>query len=81
MQGQGGGAPVWSVAIHWVQRLWAAPGGIGQGQPPPMFVPGYSDLSIKQSEVVATCAGLGDSQVKPSCESRLTATSDMLGAT
>ena len=70
MNGQGGGAPMWSLAVH-----WSFQGDAGQGQPPPMFVPGYSDLSIKQSEVVATCAGLGDSQVKPNCESRLGAIS------
>ena len=34
---QGGGAPVWSVAVHWVHRLWGFPGGAGQGQPPPLF--------------------------------------------
>ena len=31
--------------------------------------------------MAATCAGLGDSQVKPSCESRLVADSAVPGAT
>ena len=36
---------------------------------------GYPALAIKQSEMAAICAGLGDSQAKPSCESRLAAAS------
>ena len=33
MQGQGGGAPMWSIAVHWVHGLLGLPGGAGQGQP------------------------------------------------
>ena len=33
MQGQGGGASVWSVAVHWVCWPWGLPGGAGEGQP------------------------------------------------
>ena len=40
---------------------------------------GHPARAIKPSEMAATCAGLGDSQVKPSCESRLVAASDGLG--
>ena len=34
----------------------------------------------EQSEMAATCAGLGDSQVKPSCETNLAAASAQPGA-
>ena len=78
MQGQGGGAPVWFVAAHWVLRLWGFLGSTDQVQPPPVFCPA---CAIDQSEMVATCAGLGDSQAKPNCESRLAAASAMHGAT
>ena len=36
---------------------------------------GHSAWAIKQSEMAATCAWLGDSQAKLRCESRLTAAS------
>ena len=45
MQGQGGGAPTWSVAVCWVCRLWGFLGGAGQGQPPPVFFPGSPGVS------------------------------------
>ena len=35
---------------------------------------------LKQSEMAATFAGLGDSQAKPHCESRLAAASARSGA-
>ena len=37
MQGQGGGAPMWSVAVHCACGDWGFPGGAGQGQSPPVF--------------------------------------------
>ena len=40
MQGQGPGAPTWSVAIYWMHRLWSILGSTGQGQPPVGFFPG-----------------------------------------
>ena len=48
------------------------PGGAGQDQHRPVFFLGPPCLNLKHSEMAATCARLGDSQVKPSCESRLT---------
>ena len=45
------------------------------------YAQGHPAWSIKQSEMAATCAGLGDSQVKPTCESRLTTASAGPGAT
>ena len=39
------------------------------------FAWGHPALAIKQSEKAATCAELGDSQVKPSCDSNLAAAS------
>ena len=71
MQVQGGGVPTWSVAVHWVHCPCAFLVGGGQGQPRPVFCLGPRYLVIKQSEVAATCGGLGDSQVKPIYESRL----------
>ena len=44
------------------------------------FPRGHPAWAIKQSEMVATRAGLGDSQAKPSCESRLAAASALSGA-
>ena len=72
MQGKSGSL-MWSVAVHWVCWPWGFQGGAGQGQPPPVFFPGPPSLSYKASERAAICAGLGDSQVKPSCESKLAA--------
>ena len=37
VQGQGGGAPMWSVAVHCACGDWGFPGGAGQGQSPPVF--------------------------------------------
>ena len=45
------------------------------------FAWGYSALDIKQSVMAPTCAGLGDSQEKPSCESRLAAAGARSGTT
>ena len=73
MQGQGAGTPAWSVASHWVLSLWGFLGDADQGQPPAVFCPGTPAWPIKQSEMAATCSGLGDSQAKPSYESRLAA--------
>ena len=73
VQGQGGGAPKWSVAVHWVYRLWGFLSGAGQGQPQLCFALGHPTCAIKQSEMGAICAGHGDSQVKPSYKSRLPA--------
>ena len=47
---------------------------------PTCVLPGASFLSLKQSEVAATCSGLGDSQAKPSCETKLAAASAGSGA-
>ena len=44
------------------------------------FAQGNPAGAIKQSEMAATCAGLGDTQAKPSCESRLAAASVEPGA-
>ena len=76
MQGQDGGAPTWSVAVHWVHWPWDIPDGAGQGQPPLVF---YL-WPLKQSEKAVTCPGPGDSQVKPRCESNLVAASARPGA-
>ena len=69
--GQVGGTLMLSVEVHWVHWPWGLLDGAGQGQPPPVFCLGPRCLVIKQSEVAATCGGLGDSQVKPIYESRL----------
>ena len=71
MQGQG--APTWSVAIHWVCWSWGFPGGGGQFQPPPEFCLGHPAWALKLSEMAATCAGFGDSQLKSSCDYNLAA--------
>ena len=47
MQGQGGGALMWSVAVHWVCRLWGFLAGAGKGQPPPVFCLGPLGVSYK----------------------------------
>ena len=47
MQGQGGGVPMWSIAVHWVCSLWGFLGGSGQGQPLPVFCPGPPSVSYK----------------------------------
>ena len=71
MQGQNGGAPMWSVAVHWVPRFWGYPGGAGQGQLSLVFFPGPPCMSYKAIRDGCYCAVIGDSQAKPSCESRL----------
>ena len=40
VQGQGGGAPTLSVAVHRGRWPWSFPGDAGHGQLPPMFCPG-----------------------------------------
>ena len=80
MQEKGGGALMWSVAVHRVHWLWGFKGGAGQGQPASVFCLGPPCLSYKAIEKAAICAGLGDSQAKPSCESRLAAASAWSGA-
>ena len=42
-----GGAPVWSVAVHWVCRFWGFMGGVGQGQPQPVFCLGPPSINCK----------------------------------
>ena len=79
LQGEGGGAPMWSVAVHWVHWPWGFLGGAGQGQTLPVFCLGPPYLNYKEFEMAATCAGLGDSQGKPSCDSRLAASSAVPG--
>ena len=71
MHGQGGGAPAWSIAVHWVRWPLGFLGSEEQGQLPPAFFLGPPCIAIKQSGMVSTCAWLGDSQAKPSCESKL----------
>ena len=44
------------------------------------FPQGHPAWAIKQSVMADVCAGLGDSRVKPSCESRLAAASAGHGA-
>ena len=65
VQGQGGGALTWSVTARWVNRLWGFPSGAGQGQPPLCFALGHPNWGIKQYQMAATYAGLGDFQTKP----------------
>ena len=73
MHGQGGDPLTWSVAIQCVSCPWCFLCGAGQGQPPPVFCLGHSAWAVKQSEMAANCAGLGDSQAKPNCDSNLAA--------
>ena len=47
MQGQGSGAPTWSLPVHWMRWPWGSLGGEGQGQPPPVFCSGPLCLSYK----------------------------------
>ena len=47
VQGQGGGALTWSVAVHWVLWPWGFLGGAGQDQSPPLFFPRPPCLSYK----------------------------------
>ena len=80
MQGQGGGASTWSAAVHWVR--WPQISLVVQAKVSPhlCFTCGHPVWVIKQSEMAATCAGLGDSQTKPRCECRLAAASAGPGA-
>ena len=79
VQGQGGGTLTWPVAVHWVCRLSSFLDGAGQGQPHLCSTWGHCAWAIKQSEMAATCAELGDSQAKPNCESSLAAASARIG--
>ena len=45
------------------------------------FAQDHPSRAMKQSEMTATCAGLGNSLAKPSCESRLAAASAGPGVT
>ena len=74
MQGQGGGALIWSVTVHWVYWPWGFPGGASQSQPQPVFCPGLLP-ELEPSQMTASCAGHRDTQAKQSCESRLAAAS------
>ena len=58
-----------SVVVLWQGFL----GGAGQAQPQPVFLLRHPAWAIKQSEMATTYATLGDSQVKPSCDSNLAA--------
>ena len=80
VQGQGGSALKWPIGVHWVHWPQGFPGGTGQGQFQLCFAHICPTWAIKQSEMAATCAGLRDSQAKPSCESRLAAASFRPGA-
>ena len=81
MHEQGGGALTWLVVVHWVHRLWGVLGGfLGNVSPHLCCAWGQPAWAIKQSEMAATCVGLGDFQAKPSCESRLAAASARPGA-
>ena len=76
MQGLVGGTPVWSVAGSVISPIVQA-----KASPNLCSAQGYPARAIKQSEMAATCAWLGDSQAKPSCESRLAAANGGRGAT
>ena len=72
---------MWPVAVHWVYMSWSFPGGAGQVQPHMYSAQGHPAWPIEQSEMAATCVGLGDSQAKPSFESWLAAAIAVPGAT
>ena len=78
--GQDGGAPMWSVVVHWVRRFWDF---LGDAAPrsAPTCVPPVATLYKLQSnlQIAATCAGPGDSQAKLNGECRLAAASPGLG--
>ena len=46
VQQQVGGAPMWSVAAHWVHCPWGFLGGAGQGHPPTNVFPGATLLEL-----------------------------------
>ena len=70
----GGGASMWSEAVHWVCWLWCLLGGAGQVA---TCVLPRATKHERQSDLqtAATCAGLGGSQERPSCKPRLAAAS------
>ena len=70
-----GGALMWCVANHWVYKSWGLLGGAGQGQPPLCSFWGHPNKLQSHLQLAATCAGLGGSQVSPSCKPRLAAVS------
>ena len=63
MQGQGGGAPTWSVAVHWV----FGPGVFWVGQVKVSLhlclTWGHAACAIKQSEMAATFADPGEAKL------------------
>ena len=71
---------MWPVAVHWVYCPWGFLDDADHCQPPPVFRLGPPCLSYKQPELATKYAGLGDSQVKANCESRLSAASAGPGA-
>ena len=78
VQGKGGGALLWSVAVHWVLRLWGFPKRCKPKGPPPVFCPRATIHELQSNLLMAaTCAGLGSSQAKPSFEPRLAVASAM----
>ena len=81
MQGQGGGASVWSVAVHWVHWPWVSWVVQAKVSPHLCFAWVHPSWAIKQSEKVATCAVLIDFQAKSSCETNLAAASAWTGDT
>ena len=81
VQGHDDGALTWSVDVHWVHRPWVFPGVEGKSWPPPVFCPESPCMSYKEIDMAAIFAGLGDSQRKPICESRLAAASVGPGST
>ena len=62
-------------AIHMEKQFRVPINWVGQVKVSPHlnFAQGHPALAIKQSEMAATCAGLGDFQAKPSCETKLAA--------
>ena len=80
MQGQGGGALTWSVATLGMLAL-GFPGWCRPMSAPPVFCPESPCMSYKAIDMAAIFAGLGDSQRKPICESRLAAASVGPGST
>ena len=80
MQGQGGSAPKWSVALHWVSWPWGFLDMQAKVSPYQCFAWGCPSYAIKLSEKAPAFAGLGDSQAKPNCETNLPAASAHPGA-
>ena len=65
-----GSALKWSVAVHWVRRLWGLPRSTGQGRPSLCSVWGHPNKLQSNLQLAATCVGLGGAQASPSCEPR-----------